>query len=183
MNTNIETNNSGIVFPEVINNFRVYNDAARVMGTTGEISLAPLQAMTASVSGAGILGEYTTSVAGMFQSMSQEIPFRMIDRDYFNMLNTGEQSKIVLRSSVQQRNRETGGTLSTQAMRFVFRGHPTAANFGTVKIGDLMNASITLELTYLLAEIEGVTVLELDKLNSIYKVNGKDLLADIMKQC
>ena len=178
MNTNIETNNSGIVFPEVINNFRVYNDAARVMGTTGEISLAP-----ASVSGAGILGEYTTSVAGMFQSMSQEIPFRMIDRDYFNMLNTGEQSKIVLRSSVQQRNRETGGTLSTQAMRFVFRGHPTAANFGTVKIGDLMNASITLELTYLLAEIGGVTVLELDKLNSIYKVNGKDLLADIMKQC
>lgn len=179
----IETNNSGIVFPEVINNFRVYNDANRIMGTTAEISIAELQAMTATVSGAGILGEYNTSVVGMFQSMSQEIPFRMIDRDYFNMLNTGEQSKIVLRSSVQQRNRETGGTISTSAMRFVFRGHPTAAKFGTVKIGDLMNASITLELTYMLAEIDGVTMLELDKLNSVYKVAGKDLLKDIMKQC
>ncbi len=179
----VNTNNSGIVFPEVINNFRVYDDAAKIMGTTGEINLAELQAMTATVSGAGILGEYTTSVVGMFQSMSQEIPFRMIDRDYFNMLNTGEQSKVVIRSSVQQRNRETGGTLSTQAMRFVFRGHPTAAKFGTVKIGDLMNASITLELTYLLAEIGGETMLELDKLNSVYKVAGKDLLADIMKQC
>lgn len=179
----IETNNSGIVFPEVINNFRVYNDANRIMGTTAEISIAELQAMTATVSGAGILGEYNTSVVGMFQSMSQEVPFRMIDRDYFNMLNTGEQSKIVLRSSVQQRNRETGGTISTSAMRFVFRGHPTAARFGTVKIGDLMNASITLELTYLLAEIDGMTMLELDKLNSVYKVAGKDLLKDIMKQC
>lgn len=179
----IETNNSGIVFPEVINNFRVYNDANWIMGTTAEVNIAELQAMTASVSGAGILGEYTTSVVGMFQSMSQEIPFRMIDRDFFNMLNTGEQSKIVLRSSVQQRNRETGGTLSTAAMRFVFRGHPTAAKFGTVKIGDLMNASITLELTYLLAEINGETMLELDKLNSVYKVNGKDLLKDIMDQC
>lgn len=179
----IETNNSGIVFPEVINNFRVYNDANRIMGTTAEINIAELQAMTATVSGAGILGEYNTSVVGMFQSMSQEIPFRMIDRDYFNMLNTGEQSKIVLRSSVQQRNRETGGTISTSAMRFVFRGHPTAAKFGTVKIGDLMNASITLELTYLLAEIGGMTMLELDKLNSVYKVAGKDLLKDIMKQC
>lgn len=179
----IETNNSGIVFPEVINNFRVYNDANRIMGTTAEINIAELQAMTATVSGAGILGEYDTSVVGMFQSMSQEIPFRMIDRDYFNMLNTGEQSKIVLRSSVQQRNRETGGTISTSAMRFVFRGHPTAAKFGTVKIGDLMNASITLELTYLLAEIGGMTMLELDKLNSVYKVAGKDLLKDIMKQC
>lgn len=179
----IETNNSGIIFPEVINNFRVYNDANRVMGTTAEVNIAELQAMTASVSGAGILGEYTTSVVGMFQSMSQEIPFRMIDRDFFNMLNTGEQSKIVLRSSVQQRNRETGGTLSTAAMRFVFRGHPTAAKFGTVKIGDLMNASITLELTYILVEIDGKTMLELDKLNSVYKVNGKDLLEDVMKQC
>ena len=181
--SSIETNNSGIVFPEVINNFRVYNDAAKVMGTTGEINLAQLQAMTAVVSGAGILGEYNTSVVGMFQSMPQEIPFRMIDKDYFMMLNTREQSKIVLRSSVQQRNRETGGTLSTQAMRIVFRGHPTAANMGTVKIGDLMNASITLELTYILLEIDGVTMLELDKLNSVYKVAGKDLLADIMKQC
>lgn len=179
----IETNNSGMEFPEVINNFRVYNDANRVMGTTAEVNIAELQAMTAAVSGAGILGEYNTSVVGMFQSMSQEVPFRMIDRDFFTMLNTGEQSKIVLRSSVQQKNRATGGTLSTAAMRFVFQGHPTAAKFGTVKIGDLMNASITLEVTYILVEIDGKTMLELDKLNSVYKVNGKDLLKDIMKQC
>ncbi len=181
--SNIQTNNSGIVFPEVINNWNVYNDANRVVGTTGEMNLAELQAMTATVSGAGILGEYNTAVIGMFQSMSQEIPFRMIDKDYFEMLNTGEQSKIVLRSSVQQRNRETGGTLSTQAMRLVYRGHPTAVKFGTIKIGDMMNSSITIEVTYLLAEIGGMVMLELDKLNSIYKVNGKDLLAEIRKQC
>lgn len=179
----IKTNNSGIVFPEVINNFRVYNDANKVMGTTGEVNIAEFQAMTATVSGAGILGEYNTAVIGMFQSMNQEIPFRMIDKDYFTMLNTGEQSKIVLRSSVQQRNRETGGTLSTQAMRLVFRGHPTAAKLGTLKIGDMMNASITLELTYVLVEMGGMVMLELDKLNSVYKVNGKNLLEKIMQQC
>lgn len=179
----IETNNSGIVFPEVINNYNVYNDANRIVGTTGEINLTTLQAVTAEVSGAGLLGSYNTAVVGMFQSMSQDIPFRMIDKDFFGMLNTGEQSKLVLRSSVQQRSKQTGGTLSTEAMRFVFRGHPTAANMGTVKQGALMNASITLELTYILVEIGGVTMLELDKLNSVYKINGKDLLADIMKQC
>lgn len=179
----IETNNSGIIFPEVMNNFNVYNEANRIVGTTGEFSLAQLQAMTATVSGSGILGEYNTAVIGMFQSMSQDIPFRMIDKDYFSMLNTGEQSKLVLRSSVQQRNRQTGGTLSTQAMRIVFRGHPTAANLGTVKMGDLMNASITLEVTYILVEMGGQVMIELDKLNSVYKVNGKDLLAEVRKQC
>lgn len=180
---NIQTNNSGIVFPEVINKFNVYNEANKIVGTTGEVSLAQLQAMTATVSGAGILGEYETAVIGMFQSMKQDIPFRMIDQDFFAMLNSGEQSKIVLRSSVQQRNRETGGTLSTQAMRIVFRGHSTAANFGTVKMGDLMNASITLEVTYILIEMGGVTMMELDKLNDVYKINGKDLLEEIRKQC
>ncbi len=180
---NIETNNSGIVFPEVINKFNVYNDAGRIVGTTGEVNLTDLQAMTAEISGAGILGQYNTGIIGAFQSMSQEIPFRMIDADFFGMLNTGEQSKIVLRSSVQQRNRETGGTLSTMAMRLAFRGHPTGAKLGTVKVGDMMNAAITLELTYILIEMGGVVMLELDKLNSIYKVNGKDLLAEIRKQC
>lgn len=153
------------------------------MGTTGEISLAEFKAMTSTISGAGILGEYETSVIGMFQSMQQEITFRMIDADYFTMLNTGKIAKIVLRASVQQRNRETGGTLSTKAMRVVFGGHPTNVKPGTVKIGDMMNASITLELTYILIEFGGKTMIELDKLNSVYKVDGVDLLKDIMKQC
>lgn len=179
----IETNNSGIVFPEVINNFNVYNDAARVMGTTGEITLPNLQYITALISGAGVLGEYETAVTGMFKDIKQKLPFRMIDKDYFGMLSTGEQSKVVLRSSVQQRNRETGKTLSTAAQRFVFGGHPTEVEMGTVKKGDMMNASVTLDLTYLLVEIGGVVMLELDKLNSVHKVNGKDLLKDIMKQC
>lgn len=179
----IETNNSAIAFPEVVSKFNVYNDANRIVGTTGEISLVTLQAITSEVAGAGILGSYNTAVMGMFQSMSQDIPFRMIDKDFFGMLNTGEQSKLVLRSAVQQRNRQTGSAFGTEAMRIVFRGHPTGANPGTVKQGELMNASITLELTYILFEIGGVTMLELDKLNSIYKVNGKDLLADIRKQC
>lgn len=179
----IETNNSGIIFPEVINNFNVYNDANRVVGTTDEIKIPELKAITATISGAGILGSYVTSIIGMFDSIQAKLPFRMIDEDFFNMLNTGEQSKIVLRSSVQQRNRETGGTLSTAAMRLVFRGHPIEADQGTVKIGEMMNASITLEVTYLLVELDGKSKLELDKLNSVYKVNGKDLLGDIMKQC
>lgn len=179
----IETNNRGIIFPEVINNFNVYNEQAKVVGTTDEIKLPELKAITATISGAGILGSYDTSITGMFENIQTNFPFRMIDEDFFEMLNTGKQSKIVLRSSVQQRNRETGGTTSTAAMRLVFRGHPIAADPGTVKTGQMMNASITLEVTYILVELAGKSKLELDKLNSVYKVNGEDMIKDIMKQC
>ena len=51
------------------------------------------------------------------------------------------------------------------------------------KIADLMNASVTLGLTYVLIEMGGEKKMELDKLNEIYVVNGKDLLEDVRKQC
>lgn len=175
--------NSALIFPEVVNNFNVYNGGDKYMGVSGEVSLASLSAKTATVTGAGILGEYNTAVIGMFQSISQEIPFRIINQEYFTLLDSSRQAEIVLRSSVQNVNKETGGTIGTQGMRIVFRGRPTAANPGTLKQGDLMNASVTLELTYILIEIDGESKFELDKLNSIYKINGNDLLAEIRKQC
>lgn len=172
-----------LLFPEVVNNFNAYNGANKLMGVSGEISLAELNAITATISGAGIMGEYETAVVGMFQNMSQEIPFRMVNKEFFDLMDASEQAEIVLRSSLQNVNRSTGGTLSTQGMRIVYRGRVTAAKMGQLKQADLMNASVTLSLTYILVELGGEKKLELDKLNEIYIVNGKDLLADIRKQC
>lgn len=176
-------NNNNLIFPEVVNHFNVYNGANKLMGVSGEISLVELNAMTATISGAGILGEYNTAVIGMFQSMSQEIPFRMVNKEFFELINASQQAEIVLRSSLQNVNKSTGGTLSTQGMRIVYRGRPSSIKPGQLKQADLMNASVTLELTYILIEMGGEKRLELDKLNEIYIVNGEDLLADIRKQC
>ncbi len=172
-----------MTFPEVINNFNAYNGANKMVGISGEMSLAEFQAMTAEVSGAGILGTYNTAVVGMFQSMQQEIPFRMISKEFFMLVVASKQAEIVLRSSIQNVDKQTGGTLSTKGMRVVMRGRPVSYKMGTLKVADLMNASVTLELTYILVEIGGETMLELDKLNSVYKVNGEDLMAEINRQC
>lgn len=177
------TNGEGKLFPEVVNGFNVYDGGNRLQGITNEITLAELQAMTVAVSGAGILGEYNTAVLGMFQSMQQQIPFRIINNDFFRLMDGTKNAELVLRSSLQQKNRETGGTIGTQGMRIVIRGNVTASNPGTLKMADLMNASVTLEVLYILIEIGGESRLELDKLNSVYKVNGKDMLADIRRQC
>ncbi len=176
-------NGDNLVFPEVVNRFNVYDGGNKLVGVSSEVSLAELKAMTATVSGAGILGEYNTAVIGMFQSMTQEIPFRMINKEYFDLLDASRQSEIVLRSSIQNVNKSSGNTLSTQGMRIVFRGRPGDIKPGQLKQADLMNASVTLELTYILIEMAGEKKLELDKLNEIYIVNGRDLLADIRKQC
>ena len=48
-----------------------------------------------------------------------------------------------------------------------------------VEKGEAMEATITLELTYIMIEVDGVQLLEVDKLNGIYKVNGNDMLAGV----
>lgn len=42
-----------------------------------------------------------------------------------------------------------------------------------------MDAKVKLELTYLMIENDGQQIIEIDKLNGIYRVNGEDMLADV----
>lgn len=175
--------NDNLNYPEVINNFNVYNAGNKLKGITNEVKLAELKAKTVTVSGAGIMGEYNTAVIGMFENMQQEIPFRMVNQEFFDLMRTDKQAEIVMRASIQNVNKSTGGTLSTQGMRVVFRGRPTEFKPGQLVQANLMNASVTLELTYVLIEMGGKKKLELDKLNEIYIVNGVDLMAEVRKQC
>ena len=50
---------------------------------------------------------------------------------------------------------------------------------GKVKLANSMEASVTIELTYILIEVDGEKLTEIDKLNDVYIANGEDMLADI----
>ena len=64
-------------------------------------------------------------------------------------------------------------------MRIVERGRLKNFTPGKLAIGKQMDAKVTLEVLYLLVEIDGETKLEYDKLNSVFVVNGKDLLEKV----
>ena len=66
-------------------------------------------------------------------------------------------------------------------MRVVFRGKPKKLAIGTVKQRASMDSSITLELTYILIEMDGKKRVELDKINGVYKINGIDKLAKVRR--
>ena len=42
---------------------------------------------------------------------------------------------------------------------------------------------VTLNILYILIEVNGESVVELDKMNPTYKVNGVDLLAEYKEMC
>ena len=164
--------------PEVIHDFNIYNTGSKIIGLTGEVALPDFEAMTETISGAGILGEIETTIAGRYGSMEQEIPFRCIDADYFKLIDPTTPVDLTLRGAIQYNVRANGST-DYMGMRVVFRGRCKKITIGTVKQGGPMDSSITLELTYILIEVDGKQLIEVDKLNSVYKVNGVDMLAEI----
>ena len=77
----------------------------------------------------------------------------------------------------------TEGDIEFRPMRVVVRGRGGKLTTGKVKAGSPMDTAITLTILYILIEVDGKTVVELDKLNEVYKVNGVDVLAKIKEMC
>lgn len=173
---------TALAIPEVINNFNTYQGGNLKIGVTGEVSLPDLKTITEEISGSGILGVYETSVIGQFEAIDQEIPFRILDQGVFDLMDQTKVVDLTFRASQQSTVRATGD-LEYKAMRIVQRGKFKEFKNGKLERGKQMGASVTLGLFYYLIEIDGVKKLEIDKLNSIYTVNGVDLLKKVRSQC
>lgn len=169
----------GIVnVPEVINSFNAYSNGNLLIGVTGSVQLPNFDAITEEISGAGVLGTYETAIPGFYSSMAQEVPFRILDTDIFSIMDPGELVDLTFRASEQHTVKGTGA-LDYKGMRIVERGRLKNFSPGSLELGKQMGASVTLELLYILIEIDSKTKLEYDKLNSVFIVNGKDLLEKV----
>lgn len=168
--------------PEIINNFNAYNNGNVLIGVSGAVSLPSFDAITETISGAGILGEYETAIAGFYSSMQQEVPFRILDTDIFSLMDPSALVDLTFRASAQSTVKATGA-IDYKGMRVVERGRLKGFTPGTLEMGKQMGASVTLELLYIMVEVGGKKMLEYDKLNSVFVVNEKDLLEKVRKYC
>lgn len=170
---------SGIInVPEVINNFNLYNTGNILVGVTGAVTLPDLNAITEEISGAGILGTYETTMPGFYSSLEQEIAFRALHEDMFSLMNPGELVDLTMRASEQSTVKSTGA-LDYRGMRVVERGRFKSFTPGKLELGKQMEAKLVMETLYIMIEIEGKTMLEYDKLNAVFVVDGKDLLEKV----
>lgn len=168
--------------PSKINSFNVYKDGTKLVGISDEVTLPDFESLTETLSGPGILGEVDDPALGQFQSMEMEIPFRTMDEDLFILSDDISSVTVTLRGSIQCTVNDTGAT-TFKPMRIVVRGKNKGITGGKAKQGTGTGSSIKLELLYILIEIGKVTEIELDKLNFVYKVHGKDLLEKVRKMC
>lgn len=165
-----------------INLYNCYQDGHKMVGLTDEVTLPDFDALTETLSGAGILGEIDEPTLGHFGASEIEIPFLMVDNQMFGMMDMSNSINLTLRISnqaIEQANFKTDFMPS----RIVIKGKKKGFTMGSAKQGSAMKPSVKVEILYILIEVNGKKKFELDKLNVVYKVNDKDLLQKARSQC
>ena len=163
--------------PEKINEYNAYLDGTKMIGVAASVTLPEVNMKTSTVSGVGVNGELDSPTIGQFESMEQEIQFNTLYSSAMDMLSPLSTVNLTLRASQQVYDKQGG--YNFKGLRVVEIGRVKKFNPGKVEKGEAMEATVTLELTYLMIEVDGQQLLEVDKLNGIYKVNGTDMLAGV----
>lgn len=169
----------GYQIPTVLNNFNTYGNGRRYVGVSSEVSLPSFEAMTETIDGAGIAGEIEEAIEGAFGSLETETTFQNISKEMFDFIT--ETGSITYRGSMQVLNTST---LTNDYVGLVIttKGKVKSFELGALKKGGKGEPKIVRELTYIKITIDNRTVLELDKFNMIWKLNGVDLLQKVRSQ-
>ena len=163
--------------PSKINNYNVYNVAERLIGMGDEVTLPDFEALADTISGAGILGEVDDPTVGHFSNMEMEIPFRLVDHEATG--HDGHDQGGAADPPGGPADADRGGQhgISVHARGGARQErHPV---HGERKSGSSMGSGVTLNLTYILIEVDGESLIELDKLNPTFKVRGVDILQKV----
>lgn len=167
----------GQVIPEKLNDFRVYVNGSTDLKGVGDLQLPSFESMSETVSGAGISGDYESPNIGHFSSMKFTINWKMITGEIVEFLKP-QTITLDCRLANQEYN-STKGKHQFKANRVLVRGIPSTNDLGKAEKGATYDGSTEIEILYIKVEREGRTLVELDKINYIYIVDGIDYMADI----
>lgn len=163
---------------ETVINFQVYENSTEYYGMA-EVTLPEISSITNEVKGAGISGTFESVVLGHLEAMTLALNFRTLVKDAIALLEPRDH-QIDLRVAQQDKDTVSGQT-KVVAVKHVFVVKPKKLNPGKVAPASAADASGEYAVTYWATFIDGKKSLEIDILNFIYYVNGKDYLADVRK--
>lgn len=159
-------------------NFRVYDEGNDLLGIA-TVDLPELEAMTETVSGAGIAGEVESPLLGHYGSTTTTFTWRSIEPAA--MVLAEQRAHLVDVRGSQQVYDAASGTYSTVPVRATMKIVPKTVGLGTFEPGATTDTEQEFEVLYLKLQIKKRVVMEIDKYNFKAKVNGYDALESVRK--
>lgn len=162
--------------PERLIGFRVYGEGKDFLGVAN-VTLPTIEAMTDTVSGAGIAGEVDSPVLGHYGSMTMTLNWRTITKEAMSIASPGAHD-VEIRGS-QQIYDASNAVYQTVPVRLVTRLAPKSTNLGTFETGSTTDSDQEFEVLYLKVFVDGKAQIEIDKYNYVAKFGDTDLLASV----
>ena len=154
---------------ELVINYAIYEDATEYLGTT-EVTLPDLEYMTEELSGAGIAGNIEEIIIGHLNAMTTTFNFRTVTAAAVKLMEPRVQ-RMNLRTSA---NEITG-------VKHIMKVKPKKTALGKVAAASTADVSGEYAVSYYAMYMDGSKVTEIDPLNFICIINGKDYLKDVRK--
>lgn len=163
-----------MALPRTLKDFNVFYNGIDFVGQCTEFTRPKLSLKLEDYSGAGV-GPVKMNMGP--EAIEAEHAYGGIMRDILNDFG-GSISGVMLRFAGAYQRDDTD---EVDAVEIVLRGRHQEIDPGAAKPGDKTEFKVKTACTYYKETINGDTVIELDLLNKIFVVNGKDLWAEIRK--
>lgn len=162
---------------QILTNFTAWADATNWLGVV-DVETPNFESLTETLKGAGMLGEYDTSVQGHFGSQKVKLNWRTLSPEAA-ILNEPKVHALDFRGNQQIFDPNLG--YSHQEV--VVKTRCVPVNFNPIKFAVAASTETAneFEVHYIKIMIDGKTYIEFDKFNFVYIVNGKDVLEEVRK--
>ena len=162
--------------PSTLKNCNLFNEGKSYMGVIAEVALPKLGRKLEKWRGGGMNAEVSIDLGG--QSLEIEMSCAGIMQQIFEQYGITKIDGVMLRFAGAYQRDDTG---QVDAVEVVVRGRHEELDMGKAKPGDKTDFKVKSALTYYKLTINGTEMIEIDILNFVEKVKGKDILAEQRK--
>ncbi|MEC1744119.1 phage major tail tube protein [Schinkia azotoformans] len=162
--------------PEKLIAFRVYQDGNDLLGVA-DVEMPSIEAMTETVKGAGIAGEFESPVIGHYGSMTTKLNWRTLSKPVIH-LTQPKAHNLEFRGASQVFDAGSG-EYKFPPLKVTMRCTPKKTELGKLDVGAKSDSSNEFEVSYIKVFIDGKAVLEIDKFNYICVIDGVDYLKGV----
>ena len=167
-----------VEYPNVLNDANVYVDGKQWLGAA-EVNLPEINHKVLDFNIFGVAGGMEVPLIGHIDKMKLTIKFKSIDKDVFGKLvNSAKAPLLDIRAAVQKYN-PVVGQMKFFPVKVIAKGFFYKVKWPAFKQGSDDTADAEFEVHYLKVEVDGKEVLEIDKFNYIYRIEDRDLLAEV----
>ncbi|WP_296813865.1 phage major tail tube protein [uncultured Megasphaera sp.] len=165
--------------PEVLNDFRLYDESGGTLYGVAKLELPDFKSITQTVKGVGVGGEIEAPVLGQFESMETKISHNI--NSEWNLKLVGGQAVALEARGANQYWDSAANKYIIDTIRVVIRGRSKAMSGGSWEPASTVDSDNTIETTYIKYEVNGKTILEVDKYANKFIAGGEDLTQQIRK--